>query len=176
MTPGRSPLCVTRGDARTSLWSNPEPTAKRSWSNVTELPGAAVTAVECIPVAICGPYRQHFNDSPVDRLSTVDGDIVTSVRRSSAACSPIRLCGNRKTARHVDRVRILLSSTARPTEGRTAAMTRMFAQQFESGARPGYSAVGMPSYVRGYLSQPIMLWTYDHKRQATTENRGRSMH
>jgi hypothetical protein len=55
-------------------------------------------------------------------------------------------------------------------------MTRTFAQQLESGARPAHSAVGMPSCVRGYLSQPITLWANDHKRQATTEDGGRSMH
>jgi hypothetical protein len=51
----------------------------------------------------------------------------------------------------------------------------MLAQQFESGACPAHSAVGLPSYVRGYLSQPITLWANDHKRQATTEYRGRHM-
>jgi hypothetical protein len=54
-------------------------------------------------------------------------------------------------------------------------MTRMFTQQLESGARPAHSAVGMPSYVRAYLSQPITPWANDHKRQATTEYRGRFM-
>ena len=54
-------------------------------------------------------------------------------------------------------------------------MTRNVAQQFESGACPVLSAVGLPSCVRGYLSQPIALWANDHKRQVTTEDRGRSM-
>jgi hypothetical protein len=55
-------------------------------------------------------------------------------------------------------------------------MTRMLAQQLESGARLAHSTVGMPSYVRGFLSQPSALWANEPKRQATTEYRGRSMH
>jgi hypothetical protein len=54
-------------------------------------------------------------------------------------------------------------------------MTRMLAQQLESGARPAYSVVGLPLCVRAYLSQPIALRANAHKRQAKTEYRGRSM-
>jgi hypothetical protein len=44
--------------------------------DLTGLPSARITAVECVLVAICGPYRQHFNDRPIDRPSTVDSHSV----------------------------------------------------------------------------------------------------